>query len=247
MAAWLLVLSLLVPQSAAVRKLAREVVEGFGREALERAEPRVIRLLETLGDDAAKVLRRTGPAGVGLLERHGAPALGLLVRYGDDAFRILTHEGEAALAAVARHGDAAMRLMIRHPGVGRTLLEEFGEGAGRLALGDEGAVALARLAAPIRSSGRGAEILGVVERFGDRACAFLWRNKGAVFGAAALAAFLADPKPYLDGVKTLVTEPLAAGAREAAARADWTSILAVGLVGASLLLGWRWSRARPRA
>jgi hypothetical protein len=241
MAAWWLVLSLVLvpppPQSAAVRRLAREVVESFGREAVERAEPRVVRLIETLGDDAARALRRSGPAGLSILERHGAGGLRVLLRWGDDGLRVLAHEGDAALAALARHGDAAMDLMVRHPGVGRELLERFGGRAAGLRLSTDGAVDLARLADPIRSSGRSGEILSVVERYGDRACRFIWRNKGVIFGAAALAAFLSDPEPYLDGAKELLAVPLA----EAAKRTDWTSVLGGLILVAGVILGVRWS------
>ena len=41
-------------------RAAREVVEVFGREALEAAEPRVARLIEAYGDDAAAALRKAG-------------------------------------------------------------------------------------------------------------------------------------------------------------------------------------------
>ena len=85
-------------------------------------------------------------------------------------------------------------------------------------------VSLNRLAEPIRQSGRAAEIFGVVERFGDRACDFLWRHKGTVFASALLVSFLADPRPYLDGVKQLVVEPATQMAAEAVRRTNWTAI-----------------------
>ncbi len=245
MAAWLVILSLAAPQSAAAKKLAKEVVESFGREALERAEPRVVRLVESLGDDAARALRRTGPAGVALLERHGAAGLRVLLRWGDDGLRVLALEGDQALAALARHGDDAMELMIRHPGVGRDLLGRFGRDVVRLKISTDSAVNLARLAEPIASTGRAAEILAVTERFGDRACAFLWKHKGVVFGAALLTAFLRDPEPYLNGVKELAAEPLGGLAREAASRTNWTLVILAVLGAGSLLLGLRWS-LRPR-
>ncbi len=246
MAGLLLVLASLSPaQSAAARKAAKEIVEAFGREAVEHAEPRVARLVESLGDDALLALRRAGPAGVAALEKFGAPGARILARWGDDGVRLLALEGDAAVAALLRYGDEAVELMVRHPGAGRQALESFGAPALRAPLSTEGMVALNRLADPIRSSGRSREILEVVERFGDRACAFLWRNKGVVFGAALLAAFLADPQPYLDGVKELVVEPAANIGKEAAQRADWTLVFtAVGLG----LVGWAaWRlRRRPR-
>ena len=74
MNALLVVLSLLCAQSAAARRAAREVVEAFGRETIEAAEPRVVRLVEAYGEEAATVLRKVGPSGVQAMERFGAPA-----------------------------------------------------------------------------------------------------------------------------------------------------------------------------
>jgi len=231
----LVVLSLVCAQSAAARRAAREVVEVFGREAMEAAEPRVARLIEAYGDDAAKALRKVGPPGVQALERFGAPGLKILSRFGDDGVRLLAVEGDAAVAALARYGDEAVELMVRHPGVGRDLLMQFGEQALRARLSTESVVTLNRLAGEISKSGKTAEIFGVVEKFGDRACDFLWRNKGTIFLATVLAAFLHDPQPYLDGVKQLVVQPASEVARDAAGRTNWTVVVLASL---GILIAW---------
>ncbi len=241
---WLFALSLVLPagegfpQSAAVRKIAREIVESFGRETLERAEARVVAIVDAYGDDAVRALRRTGPAGVHAVEKYGAHGVRVLSRWGDDGARLLASEGDEVVAALAKYGDDAVDLMLRHPGIGGNLLEQFGEHALRTRISSDGAVTLGRLAEPIRASGRVQEIFNVVERFGDRACAFLWRHKGKVFAAAVLASFLSDPQPYLDGVKDLLGPPLAEAAREAGQRADWTllGLAAMGLVAAAVAM-----------
>lgn len=247
MNALLIALSLLCVQSAAARRAAREVVESFGREAVEAAEPRVLRLVESYGDEAAAVLRRVGPPGVQAMERFGAPGLRILSRFGDDGLRLLAVEGDPAVAALARYGDEAVALMIRHPGVGRDVLATFGAPVLRAQLRTESMVALGRLTDPIRQSGRSAEILAVVEKYGDRACDFLWRNKGTIFLGSVLAAFLHDPQPYLDGVKQLVVEPASKAAQEAASRTNWTLVTIAALVIASLWLGIRWAWASRRS
>jgi hypothetical protein len=238
MTALLIVLSLAGIPSAPARKAAREIVKAFGREAVERAEPRVARLVEALGDDAVRALRAAGPAGVSMLERYGAAGARLLSRWGDDGARLLASEGDEAVKLVAKLGDEAAEFMIRHPGVGRELLEEFGEQALRAKVTTEGARLLARMAEPIRASGRTGRIFDVVERFGDRACAFLWRNKGTVFGTAALVAFLSDPQPYIEGVKRLVVDPALVLAKEAVSGTDWTVavLAAIGLAFLARLL-----------
>lgn len=258
MIALLFAASLVVPgisggtcaQSAAVRRIAREIVESFGRETLERAEPRVARLIEDYGDDAIRALRRAGPTGVGALERFGAAGARVLARWGEEGVRVLAVEGEGALSLLARYGDDAIGFMIRHPGAGRELLERLGPAAMRAPLKTESVVTLNRLSEPIRASGRAPEILGVVERFGDRACAFLWRNKGTIFATAVLVSFLADPQPYIDGVKQLVVQPAMDLAGEAARSVNWTligcvTVLALMAVIAPALLGRR--RASPAA
>ncbi len=223
----LVVVSLACPQSAAARKAAREIVETFAREAVERAEPRVAKLVDAYGDDAVRALRRVGAPGVEALEKHGAAGLRILSRWGDDGVRLLAAEGDGAVRALARYGEDGVEFMIRHPGVGRDLLERFGEQALRARVSTESVITLTRLAEPIRASGRAGQIFDVVERFGDRACGFLWRHKGTIFATAVLVAFLSDPEPYLDGVKQLVVEPAARAAREAAGRADWTVVFIV--------------------
>jgi hypothetical protein len=249
MNALLIVLSVLSVQSAATRKLAREVAETFGREAVEAAEPRVLRLVESYGDEAASVLRKAGLPAVQAIERFGAPGLKILGRWGDDGLRLLTMEGDAAVAAVARYGDDAARLMIRHPGVGRQLLEEFGSQALRSQLTTDSVVTLNRLAPQIKSSGRASEILSLVEKSGDRVCDFLWRHKGTIFIASVLATFLHDPQPYLDGVKQLVVQPATDVAREAASRTNWTAVVVLALLVASAWAGirWGWAPRRSRA
>lgn len=241
----LLALSALCPQSAAARKAARELVEAIGREALESGEVRIARLVESYGDDAAAAVRRAGAPAVAAMETWGAPGARILARWGDDGLRVLSAEGDAAVGILAKHGDAAVEFMIKHPGAGRELIAHFGAPPVKAALTTEGVVTLNRLAEPIKASGRAAEIMGVVERFGDRACAFLWRNKGVVFGGALLAAFLADPEPYIDGAKTLIVEPAAKAASEAAGQANWTLIFLVLLLAVSGGLVWRFG-GRPK-
>jgi hypothetical protein len=243
----LVVLSLLLAQSAAARRVAREVVESFGREAVEASEPRVLRLVESYGEEAAVVLRRVGPSGIQAMERFGASGVRILARFGDDGVRLLAVEGDAAVAALARYGDDAVDLMIRHPGVGREVLETFGRPVLRTPLGTDSLITLGRLSDPIRNSGRSAEILSVVETYGDRACDFLWRNKGTLFVGSVLAAFLHDPKPYLDGLKQLAVEPAAQAVHDAASRTNWTLVAISALLIASVWLGIRWAWAARRS
>ena len=87
----------------------------------------------------------------------------------------------------------------------------------------------------------------MVETYGDRACDFLWRNKGTIFAGALLAAFLHDPKPYLDGVKDLAVEPVSRVAHDAALQTNWTLVVISAMLVASVWLGLRWAWAARRS
>lgn len=229
-----LILSALCAQSAAAKAVAREVVEAL--------EPRVAKVVEAYGDDAARALRAGGAAALPALEAHGPAALRFFARFGDDGARLLAAEGDGVVKLFAQHGDEAVTFMLKHPGVGRDLVQAFGAGAARAEISTGSVVLLNRLGEPIRASGRAAELFAVIERFGDGACNFLWRNKGVVFGAALMAAFLADPKPYIDGVKELIVEPAASAARDVAARTQWTWVFSAMGVALVAWAAWRLRR-----
>jgi hypothetical protein len=124
-----------------------------------------------------------------------------------------------------------------------------------------------RAAAPVRSRGgrrpavaaspRGRP--GVVGRSGDAALGFVRRNKGPLAVAAALAAFVHDPGPFLDVAGRLVTGAAGAVAQSAAGlppmvgagTARWPgwagpAALALALAGLRLLLVPSLGRARRR-
>ncbi|WP_422927517.1 hypothetical protein [Singulisphaera sp. PoT] len=139
--------------------------------------------------------------------------LRLLNRHGDDALRLLSRP--SGLAMVSRHGDDAAAVLIRHRAVAEPVLEALGEPAiGALgALGPRGGRRLAMMAGELAGGGRAPELLAVIARRGDRAMDFAWEHRGVLAGGVALAAFLSDPEPYLDG-----TARLAGAGGEAVAR-----------------------------
>ena len=52
------------------------------------------------------------------------------------------------------------------------------------------------------------DLLEVIGKYGEPAMDWIWNHKGTLAGAAAMAAFLAHPEPYLDGTRKL-TESVA--------------------------------------
>jgi hypothetical protein len=75
--------------------------------------------------------------------------------------------------------------------------------------------------------------LDVIGRYGDRSMNFIWKNKGALAVTAGLAAFIADPQPFLDGTRDLasvVGENLVKPVVDrAAAGIDWM-VVAIGVL-----------------
>jgi hypothetical protein len=99
-------------------------------------------------------------------------------------------------------------------------------------------------------------VLAVVGRYGDRAMDLVWRHKGALAVTVVLAAFLADPGPFLAGTSDLAgvvagtaMRPLAAlpgQVVEAARRTLGTLVvvLLLGSLGLGLVLKGGWKDAR---
>jgi hypothetical protein len=112
------------------------------------------------------------------------------------------------------------RRIPRHGARPAGLESGLGPGAGRAlqALGPRQARRLRILAADgtLARLGRTDELLAVVARRGDRAMDFVWRHKGALAVSATLAAFLADPGPFLDGSRALAGHAAEAATRPAA-------------------------------
>ena len=100
--------------------------------------------------------------------------------------------------------------------------------------------------------GRSSELMNVVAKFGDSAMTFVWNNKGALLVGTALAAFLADPEPFINGTLDLANvaanaaiEPIA---KEIGVRTNWTTaILVLAIACVTYLMFKRWiGRGRNR-
>jgi hypothetical protein len=252
-------LPLTLPAEAGVRSKALSealefVSKKFGKEVAEegaeRLSSRMMRLAAQHGDEVvATAFKRVGPrAGkiVGEAGEHGGVALRLLAQHGDDA--ILLAGKRTSLIAVARYGEDAATAILKHGSVGEHLVEKFAkEGAEALVkVSPQNGRRLAMMAAEGQLK---PELMTVVTRFGDEACEFIWRNKGALATGVVLATFVASPEPYLQGTQQLVAtvaeaavKPLAevpkVVAAEAAANTNWTAIVLIAVLGLGIA-GWR--------
>jgi len=197
-------------QAGLPSKLLQETTEyltkKFGREVAEEGAERLAGRLTTAvarhGDELVSAVRKVGPKAIGLVDEAGENAptvIRLLNRYGDDAARVLSRP--KGLALVSRFGDDAASVMVRHQGVAEPVLERLGQPAIQAlgAVGPQNGRRLAMMAGDLAAGDRAPELLGVIARHGDRAMDFVWKHKAVLAGGAALAAFLSNPEPYLDG------------------------------------------------
>jgi hypothetical protein len=252
-------------KTAAARELAEYVMSKFGKEAaevgVEKLTVRIEALVVKYGDDAVKAVRQVGPRGLRVIEEAGENSpkvIQLLTRHGDKALWIAEHPERLGL--FARFGDDAAEAMLKHKGLAEPLIETLRMPAARALTAVDGPSArrLAMMAenGELAQIGRSEELLGVVSRFGNRAMDFIWKNKKPLAVTALLAAFLADPEPFLDGTKELVqsvatgvVRPMAETlAKEVGPRTNWT-VLSVTIVLASCgYLAFRtWLRQRLAA
>ncbi|HEY2414840.1 MAG TPA: hypothetical protein VGI40_21525 [Pirellulaceae bacterium] len=243
-------------RSKAVQEAFEFVSKKFGKEVaeegVERLSSRMLRLAATHGDDVvATAFKRVGPRAGKIVSEageHGGTALRLLAKHGDDALPLVTKG--TALKAVARYGDDATTAILKHGSVGEQVIEKFAkEGAEALVkVSPQNGRRLAMMAAENQLK---PELMSVITRYGDQACEFIWRNKGALATGAVLATFVASPEPYLEGTQQLAAtvaeaavKPLAevpkVVAAEAAADTNWTAVI-VSLMVVLGLAGWRWS------
>lgn len=219
----------------ATRKFAKEVA----KEGLGTFTSKITKLAAKYGDNVvAAAFKKVGPrAGQVAIEagEHGGTALRLLAKHGDEALALTMKK--SSLGTVAKFGDDAAAAIIKHGTVGEKLIEGFGK---------QGVEALAKVTPQngrrlAMLAGDGAlkpELLGVVTRYGDRACEFIWRNKGALLVGTSLTAFLTAPEEFFDGTRELAVvaadaalKPLAAipaaVASEGAKHVNWNFLVAI--------------------
>jgi hypothetical protein len=201
-------------RAKAAREAAEALFERFGAKA-GRSVPELASGIERAaaryGDDAIAAIRKGGPASLGLVEAagaDGAKAIRVLAVHGEQgASRVLARP--AAMRQFLQYGDDAAAVLVRHPGVAEPLVERGGVQAVK-ALGSIEARSGRRVAMLLDgelagNAARHPEVLGVVARYGERAVNFLWENKGKLAAGAALAAFLADPEPFLSGTRDIAS------------------------------------------
>jgi hypothetical protein len=248
-------------KAAMARELVEFVTRRFSKEVAEEGSEILTRKVESLlvkyGDEVAEAVRKVGPRSIQLLDDAAAEGVQqsarLLAKHGDDAIWVVGNQGRRAIAA--RLGDDAAEAMIKHGEIAEPVLEMAGQSAA-LALRNLSTKSGRQVKMMLDEGewakiGRTSELLSVVGKYGDSAMNFVWKNKGALLVGTALAAFLSDPEPFIQGSKELATvaanvaiEPIA---KEIGARTNWTLAICVlaGLCAGYVALK-RYTRAARR-
>lgn len=240
--------------------LARELVEQLSRtfakevadEGAEKLTSRVTSVLAKVGDEGSEAISKVGPRAVRLIEEAGEDSVKtakLLAKYGDEA--VWAVDDPARRALITKFGDDAGEALVRHGSIAEKVLVQTGEPAvaALKSLSAQNGRRLAMLSEDTATQGlaKNPDLLAVVGKFGDRGMDFIWRNKGALAAGTALAVFVANPEPFLDGTMDLaeiaasqVAKPLV---EQIGLRTQWTPVLMTIAAIVGLLVWYKWPRS----
>ena len=98
----------------------------------------------------------------------------------------------------------------------------------------------------IKTGEQSAGLLGVVEKYGDKAMEFIWKHKGALAVGAGLTAFLHDPAPFIEGGTNLVVGVVKPIGVEIGKRTNWTPVMIVAVALIAAPLAFRMVRQRRK-
>lgn len=250
-------------KSKAAQETAEFVMRKFGRKAARNGASALARRIErnaiVHGDDVIKAVRKVGPRSLHMIEEagsHSKQMARLLAVHGEEG-AVYVATRPKALRLVLRHGDDAAAALVKSRGVALPAIESIGKPAVR-AFKAIGTPRNARRLAMMTSDGgelamigRTPEILAVIGKYGDKAMEFIWEHKGALAVTATLAAFLAEPEPFINGVKEItqtVAKPIAEvpaiaareGSAEVARKTNWTLVFLTLIATLALLAAARW-------
>ncbi len=238
------------PESKLALEAAEYVAQRFGRQVVREGTESLAAKIEVYaaryGDEFCVAIKKVGPRAFRLVEEGGEYApqvVGVLSRYGEDG-AVWVVARPQAMKLFFEHGEEAAAVLAKTHGVAEPAIASFGKPCvnafSSLASG-QSARRLAMLAesGELATSGRASELLDVIARYGDPALDFLWSHKEVFASGTVLVAFIADPEPFINGVKDIskvvaegATKPLADAsgkiavdiAHIAATNTDWSSV-----------------------
>ena len=201
------------PPAIVIREVAEYLMKkssGLAAKGAQAVTSQVTDAVTRCGPDALPFLRKAGPDGLQILDNAGANApdvIKLVLKRGDDVVHVISKPRN--LTIFVKHGDNAIDALAKHPGLAEDLIERFGS-SGATAMTKVSRVNAQHLAIlakkdPVMAAGQADQLLKIVGKYGDNAAEFIWKNKVVLASTTVLAAFLADPEPYLNGAKDLAS------------------------------------------
>lgn len=238
--------------SKAVNETVEYVSKKFAKETAEEGAEVVAKKIEQFaakhGDESLEAVRKLGPSAMRIADDAGAnsaTAIRAMSRFGDDGAVWIAKRPEG-LELASKYGDDAAEALVKHKEIAEPLVRESGEAAARAlkAVDPQNARLLSRLAADPASAplARNAQLLDVVGKYGDKAVQYIWRNKGKLAVAATLAAFLADPQPFIDGTRDLsqaALRPIGEAAGTVVRGMNWTLIVILTVLIGGGVVAWQ--------
>jgi hypothetical protein len=232
-----------------VEFLAKRYGDDMLREGTETVTEQVTKVAAKYGDEGLDAVRKVGPKGIKVIQEageSGLEAVKLINRYGDDAVWVISKP--KGMAIFVKYGDDGAKALIKHKGIAEEVIEAHGKSAvgalNKVGTRDARQIAMLQKDGVIKAGKQGDELLDVMSRYGEKAVAFIWRNKGALTVTAVLGTFVADPEPYINGTVKLVGAPLEAAARST----QWTVLGVVGIAALTAVATWKaWLRRTARA
>jgi hypothetical protein len=243
--------------STAIRDTTEAVMRKFGKEVAEESaeavSKRVTEAAAKYGTEGLEAIGKVGPRAFGKITveagEHATEAVKLTAKFGEQAVWVISKP--RGLAVFVKYGEEAATAVMKHPGIAEGAVERMGVPAARALNSVSGAEAR-RLGmmiedGAIKTGEQSAGLLGVVEKYGDKAMEFIWKHKGPLAVGAGLAAFLHDPEPFIQGGKDLIVGAVKPVAVEIAKRTNWTPVMIVGVIGVAGLVALRmWIASKRR-
>ncbi len=231
--------------NVAVKKTSAYILKKFGKGAagttVRQLRKVTAGLISKHGDECIPFIKNTGHEGIRLLQTTGKNApkiLHLYKRFGNDVLWLAKPE---RLKLILKYGDDAAKGILKHPGLGEGILRRHGKRAisvlNTLSRKNNQRLAILSSNSKFMRGGRASEIFGVLKREGNKAMDFIWRHKKSLAIATVLVTFLKDPSSYFKGAKTLIVDPVIEPVKIVARNIDWNLIISVILFMIFLIFG----------
>ncbi len=242
--------------SGAIHETTEVVMRKFGKEVAEESAEAVSKQIAEagakFGEEGLEAMAKVGPRTFGKITveagEHASEVVKLTAKYGEQAVWVVSKP--RGLAVFIKYGEEGAAAVMKHPGVAEGAVEQLGLPAARalnaVSSGQARRLGMMIEEGTIKAGERSAGLLEVVAKYGDKAGAFIWRNKGALTVAATLTAFLANPQPFIEGGKDLVVGTVAPIGTEIARNTHWTPVMISAVAVLGVLLALRmWMTKRP--